>query len=104
VVSRPGNLITWWTGDHVMVFDSANLTYRYSIGPAGSSSPVGPATLMAGKLLVPVTGGIAVCDPVTGVGEGFLPVHRPPSDSAVIPAVAGSQLLEQRGNTLVALG
>jgi hypothetical protein len=104
VVSRPGNLITWWTGDHVMVFDSANLTYRYSIGPAGSSSPVGPATLMAGKLLVPVTGGIAVCDPVTGVGEGFLPVQRPPSDSAVIPAVAGSQLLEQRGNTLVALG
>ena len=104
VVTRPGNLITWWTGDRVMVFDSANLTYRYSIGPAGSSVPVGPATLMAGKLLVPVTDGIAVCDPVTGVGEGFLPVQRQPTNSAVIPAVAGSQLLEQRGDTLVALG
>ena len=104
VVSRPGNLITWWTGDRVMVFDSANLTYRYSIGPAGSSVPVGPATLMAGKLLVPVTDGIAVCDPVTGVGEDFLPVQRQPTNSAVIPAVAGSQLLEQRGKTLVALG
>src|SRR6201999_2002757 len=69
VVSRPGNLITWWTGDHVMVFDSASLTYRYAIGPAGESAPVGPATLMAGKLLVPVTDGIAICDPVTGVGE-----------------------------------
>jgi hypothetical protein len=103
-VSRPGNLITWWTGDRVMVFDSANLTYRYSIGPAGSSAPVGPATLMAGKLLVPVTDGIAVCDPVTGVGEGFLPVQRQPTNSAVIPTVAGSQLLEQRGKTLVALG
>jgi hypothetical protein len=103
-VSRPGNLITWWTGDRVMVFDSANLTYRYSIGPAGSSAPVGPATMMAGKLLVPVTDGIAVCDPVTGVGEGFLPVQRQPTNSAVIPAVSGSQLLEQRGNTLVALG
>jgi hypothetical protein len=31
-------------------------------------------------------------------------VHRQPTNSAVIPAVAGSQLLEQRGNTLVALG
>ena len=59
VVTRPGNLITWWTGDCVMVFDAANLTYRYSIGPAGSSAPVGPATMMAGKLLVPVTDGIA---------------------------------------------
>jgi hypothetical protein len=104
VVTRPGNLITWWTGDTVMVFDAANLTYRYSIAPAGPSVPVGPATMMAGKLLVPVTDGIAVCDPVTGVGEGFLPVHRPAQSSAVIPAVSGSQLLEQRGNTLVALG
>jgi hypothetical protein len=104
VVSRPGNLITWWTGDTVMVFDAANLTYRYSIAPAGPSVPVGPATMMAGKLLVPVTDGIAVCDPVTGVGEGFLPVHRPAQSAPVIPAVSGSDLLEQRGNTLVALG
>ncbi len=104
VVSRPGNLITWWTGDTVMVFDAANLTYRYSIGPAGKSVPVGPATMMASKLLVPVTDGIAICDPITGVDEGFLPVSRQPGISAVIPAVSGSQLLEQRGNTLVALG
>jgi hypothetical protein len=104
VVSRPGNLVTWWTGDTVMVFDGATLTYRYSIAPAGSSVPVGPATMMAGKLLVPVSGGIAVCDPVTGDGEGYLPVTRPPGSSAVIPAVSGSQVLEQRGNTLVALG
>jgi hypothetical protein len=104
VVSRPGNLVTWWTGDAVMVFDAANLTYRYSISAAGPSVPVGPATMMAGKLLVPVTGGIAVCDPVTGVDEGLLAVSRAPTHSAVIPAVIGSELLEQRGNTLVALG
>jgi len=60
--------------------------------------------MMAGKLLVPVSGGIAVCDPVTGDSEGYLPVTRPPGSSAVIPAVSGSQVLEQRGNTLVALG
>jgi hypothetical protein len=104
VVTRTSNLITWWTGHRVMVFDTANLTYRYAIGPAGSSAPVGPATLLAGKLMVPVTDGIAVCDPVTGVGEGFLPVHRAPGDGPVIPLATGAQLLEQRGNTLVALG
>ena len=103
-VTRPGNLVTWWTGDAVMVFDAANLTYRYTIRAAGPVVPVGPATMMAGKLLVPVTGGIAVCDPVTGVGEGFLPVSRPAGNAAVIPAVSGPQLLEQRGTTLVALG
>jgi hypothetical protein len=104
VVSRPGNLVTWWTGDTVMVFDAATLTYRYSIASAGPSVPVGPATMMAGKLLVPVTVGLAVCDPVTGDGERYLPVTRAPGSSAVIPAVSGSQVLEQRGNTLVALG
>lgn len=104
VVTRSSNLITWWTGRRVMVFDAANLTYRYSVGPAGASAPVGPATLMAGRLLVPVTDGIAVCDPVTGVGEDFLPVHREPSDAPVVPLASGSQLLEQRGRTLVALG
>ncbi len=104
VVTRSSNLITWWTGHRVMVFDTANLTYRYAIGPAGSSAPVGPATLLAGKLMVPVTDGIAVCDPVTGVGEGFLPVQRAPGDAPVIPLASGAQLLEQRGKTLVALG
>jgi hypothetical protein len=103
-VTRSGNLITWWTGHRVMVFDAANLTYRYSIGPAGSSAPVGPATLMAGKLMVPVTDGVAVCDPVTGVGEDFLPLHRQAADAPVIPLASGAQLLEQRGKTLVALG
>ncbi len=104
VVTRSSNLITWWTGHRVMVFDTANLTYRYSVGPAGSSAPVGPATLLAGKLMVPVTDGIAVCDPVTGVGEDFLPVHRAPGDAPVIPLATGAQLLEQRGKILVALG
>jgi hypothetical protein len=104
VVSRPGNLVTWWTGDAVMVFDAASLTYRYSISAAGPWVPVGPATMMAGKLLVPVTGGIGVCDAITGAGEGFLPVTRPPGSSPVIPTVSGSTVLEQRGNTLVGLG
>jgi hypothetical protein len=104
VVSRLANLVTWWTGDAVLVFDAATLTYRYTIAPDGPAVPVGPATLMAGRLLVPVAGGIGVYDPATGAHERDIPVDRPPGTSPVIPAVAGSQVLEQRGNTVVALG
>jgi hypothetical protein len=104
VVSRSGNLVTWWTGDAVMVFDAATLTYRYTIAAGGPSVPLGPAAMIAAKLLVPVTGGIAVCDPTSGATERYLPVSRPPGGSPVIPAVSGSQILEQRGDTVVALG
>ncbi|BBY07551.1 Rv3212 family protein [Mycobacterium noviomagense] len=103
-ISHPGNLVTWWTGDAVMVFDAANLTYRYTIPAAGQAVPLGPATMMAGRLLVPVTDGIGVYDPTTGTNERYLPVSRPTGTSAVIPAVSGTKLIEQRGDTVVALG
>ncbi|GFG72859.1 Rv3212 family protein [Mycobacterium botniense] len=104
VISRAGNLVTWWTGDAVMVFDTANLVYRYTIAAAGPAVPLGPATMMAGRLLVPVTGGIGVYDPATGASERCLAVERPPVSSAVIPAVSGSTVVEQRGDVLAALG
>jgi hypothetical protein len=59
---------------------------------------------MAGRLLVPVTGGYDVFDPVSGTGERHIPVPRPPSSAPVVPAVAGSMIIEQRGDNLVALG
>ncbi|MBY0441035.1 MAG: PQQ-like beta-propeller repeat protein, partial [Mycobacteriaceae bacterium] len=34
-VSRPGGLVTWWTGDAVLVFDGTDLTYRYTMGAVG---------------------------------------------------------------------
>ena len=102
--SRPGDLITWWTGDAVMVFAAGGMQYRYTIGPAGPHIPLGPATMMAGRLIVPVSDGVGVYDPATGVNERYIPLRRPPAQSAVVPSVAGSTLLEQRGDTLVALG
>jgi hypothetical protein len=93
--TRPGDLVTWWTGDAVMVFSASGMQFRYTIGPV---------TMMAGKLIVPVSDGIGVYDPVTGVNERFIPLQRPPVQSAVVPSVAGSTLLEQRGGNLVALG
>jgi hypothetical protein len=98
------DLVTWWTGDSVMVFEANGLRYKYTVSPTGGQAPVGPATIMAGKLLVPVSTGYDIFDPETGAGVGHLPVTRPPGTAAVVPAVAGSTVLEQRGDTLVALG
>ncbi|WP_422748950.1 hypothetical protein ACN27E_10835 [Mycobacterium sp. WMMD1722] len=102
--ARAGDLLTWWTGREVMVFAADGLRYRYTVTPSGGDLPVGPATEMAGRLLVPVTGGYDVFDPDTGAGERHLALSRPPSPEPVIPAVAGEQLIEQRGGELVALG
>jgi hypothetical protein len=103
-MSVAGDLITWWTGDSVMVFDANGLHYKYTVSPVGGQAPVGPATIFAGKLLVPVTTGYDVFNPETGAGESHIPLSRTPSQAPVVPAVAGTTLLEQRGATLAALG
>ena len=103
-MSRAGDLITWWTGDSVMVFSANGLRYRYTVSPSGRNVAVGPATMMAGRLVVPVTDGYDVFDPATGAGDRHIPLQRPPIPAPVVPAVAGSTLLEQRGGELVALG
>lgn len=104
VVSQAGNLVTWWTGDTLMVFNQSNLTLRYTIAAGETTAPLGPGVMMAGQLLVPVTGEIGVYDPLSGANNRYIPVSRPPSSSAVIPAVSGPTVFEQRGETLVALG
>jgi len=113
-MSRAGDVITWWTGDSVMVFSANGLRYRYTVSAAGSNIPLGPATMLAGRLLVPVTGGYDAFDPASGNGVEHIPVlgapptrsvgGLPASSAAVVPAVAGSTILEQRGDELVALG
>lgn len=103
VASRAGDLVTWWTGDSLMVFEANGMRYKYTVTPVNGQAPVGPATLMAGRLLVPVTSGYDVFNPETGAGESHIAVQRPPSQTAVIPNVAGTTVLEQRGDTLVAL-
>ena len=103
-MSRAGDLITWWTGDSLMVFSANGLRYKYSVAPAGANNPLGPGTVMAGRLLVPVTGGYDVFDAANGRGDRHIPVPRPQMSDAVVPAVAGSTVLEQRGDQIVALG
>jgi len=96
--------VTWWTGDTLVVFDASNLTQRYTIAAGDTVAPLGPGVMMAGQLLVPVTDAIGVYDPVSGQNVRNIPVKREPSTSAVVPAVSGSRIFEQRGDTLVALG
>ncbi|MCV7444494.1 hypothetical protein H7K33_19860 [Mycobacterium paraense] len=103
-VSQTGNLVTWWTGDSLMVFDATNMTLRYTIAKGETAAPLGPGAMMAGRLLVPVTGAIGVYDPLTGANERYIPVDRAPGDAAVVPTVSGSRVFEQRGDTVVALG
>ncbi|CAJ1501593.1 hypothetical protein MU0083_002722 [[Mycobacterium] kokjensenii] len=103
-VSRPTGLVCWWTGDTVMVFDSGTLSHRYTIASSGSVVPLGPAVRMADHLLIPVTGGVGVYDQDTGAAERVIPVSRPPGVTTVFPAVSGPTVLEQRGDTVVALG
>jgi hypothetical protein len=108
VVSHPGNLVTWWTGDALMVFDAGKLTLRYTIAAGDTAMPLGPGVMMAGELLVPLTGAIGVYEPLSGTFDRDIPVDRQPSTlqpgKAVVPAVSGSRVFEQRGDTVVALG
>lgn len=104
IMARAGDLITWWTGNSVMVFNANELRYQYTVAAVGAQAPVGPATMLAGRLLVPVTTGYDVFNPDTGAGESHIPLSRPAANDPVVPAVAGTTLLEQRGGTLVALG
>lgn len=103
-VSRPAGLVSWWTGGAVLMFDATTLAYRYTVSGAGPAVPLGPAAVLAGRLLIPVSGGIDVCDPATGKHERTIEVSRPPGVSAVFPGASGSMVLEQRGDTVVALG
>ncbi|WP_328352618.1 PQQ-like beta-propeller repeat protein [Mycobacterium sp. NBC_00419] len=102
-VTKAGDLITWWTGDSVEVFD-AKLGYRYTINAAGPVRPVGPATMMGGRLLIPLTTGIGVYDPSSGTNQRVIPVSHPAGNGPVVPAVSGTQLIEQRGAALTVFG
>ena len=98
-LTRAGDYVTWWTGTSVLVFDN-KLSYRYTI----DAPTLGPATMMAGRFLIPVAGGLAVYNPANGSQERVIAVAHPEGDEPIIPATAGPMVLEQRGAALRAFG
>ncbi|MGA9310490.1 MAG: hypothetical protein WBV74_08980 [Pseudonocardiaceae bacterium] len=90
--------VYWFTGSATVALDIADLRPRWT--RAGS---LGTGSEVAGRLLLPVPGALAVLDTTTGAQLGALPVDRGGYRGPVGTASSGGVVLEQRGDTLVAL-
>ncbi|MDN5919405.1 MAG: PQQ-binding-like beta-propeller repeat protein [Pseudonocardia sp.] len=98
-VTRDDGDLYWWTGAATVALDSETLEPRWTL-----PGTLGPGVPYAGRLLVPVPGGLADADPGTGVSRGTVPVDRAGWDGPVQVAAQGSVLVELRGQDVVALG
>ncbi|HEY0638203.1 MAG TPA: hypothetical protein VGD67_11205 [Pseudonocardiaceae bacterium] len=90
--------VFWWTGRDTVALSTADLGTLWTV-----EDTQGPGTLFAGRLLVPMPGELAVVDAQSGQVLGTTPVDRDGYDGPVRMATAGPVVLEQRGDTLVAL-
>lgn len=88
----------WWTGSRTVALNRLDLTPLWTL-----PDTLGPAVSYAGKLFVPVPGGLAVVDGSSGDVVGTRLVERGSARTTVVPAVLGEVLIEQRGPELVAL-
>jgi hypothetical protein len=90
--------VYWFTGSATVVLDTTDLRPRWTHpGSLGAGSEV------AGALLLPVPGALAVLDTSTGRQLGALPVNRGAYLGPVSTASSDGVVLEQRGDTLVGL-
>ncbi|MDQ4010337.1 MAG: hypothetical protein M3228_06475 [Actinomycetota bacterium] len=88
----------WFTGSATVALDIVDLRPRWT--RAGS---LGPGSEVAGRLLLPVPGALAVLDTTTGQQIEALSVDRGDYRGPVGTASSGGVVLERRGSTLVAL-
>jgi hypothetical protein len=91
----------------VVVYDDAGQEVSNNELPKPAAADITvshPGAMMAGRLLVPVTGGIAVYTPDKGIFERMIPVDRGNATGPIVPAVLGTTVIEKRGDTVVALG
>ncbi|PZS37610.1 MAG: hypothetical protein DLM62_18265 [Pseudonocardiales bacterium] len=97
-VTQTPTEIYWFTGSATVALETGDLRPRWT--RAGS---LGTGSEVAGRLLLPVPGALAVLDTTTGQQLGALPVDRSGYRGPVGTAGSGGVVLEQRGATLVAL-
>jgi hypothetical protein len=96
--TRVPGAVLWWTGSSTVAMDDQDLHPRWTM-----PNTLGPGTLMAGQLVVPVPGAESLVDPATGSVSRTIPVDRGSYRGPVATSTLGPVLLEQRGSMLVAL-
>jgi hypothetical protein len=88
----------WFTGSATLALDTAELRPRWI-----HSGSLGTGSEVAGRLLLPVPGALAVLDTATGEQVGALPVNRGGYRGPVATTSSAGMVLELRGDTLIAL-
>ena len=88
----------WHTGVDTVALDGKTLRPLWTI-----PDTLGSGLQFGGRLLIPVADGLAVHDPKTGARERVIPVDRQGYRGPVDLRSAGGVILEQRGDTVVAL-
>ncbi|KAA0024011.1 Rv3212 family protein [Antrihabitans cavernicola] len=105
VVAKNASNYTIWTGSQLIALRMSDFVPIWA-----AQGVLGPGSMMAGSLLVPIVGGLAVLDPSNGREVRRIDLQRNGSDGKPITqgpigtAVLGNFVLEQRGDTVVALG
>jgi hypothetical protein len=97
-VNRVTGAVYWFTGSRTIALSLDDLRPLWTVDGA-----LGPGTAFAGKILVPVTGGITVLNPATGETVATTPVDRGGYGGEITMSALGPMVYEQRGDTLVAL-
>ena len=88
----------WWTGSRTVALEASELGPRWTV-----PNSLGPGTMWAGRIVVPVPAGLAVLDADSGALLRTAPLNRAGWRGPVRLSALGPVLLEQRGPTVVAL-
>jgi hypothetical protein len=96
--SSDDGTVYWFTGSSTVALSGNDFRPRWSF-PHTS----GPGTLFAGRLLLPVRNGLAVTNPGSGRVLRTIALNRHGYRGRVGLASLGPVVVEQRGNTIVAL-
>ncbi|MDX8036257.1 hypothetical protein SK803_39185 [Lentzea sp. BCCO 10_0856] len=90
--------VFWFTGSKTIALSQENLTPLWT-----ADGTLGAGTTLAGRAVIPVKEGLRVYEQATGAVVGTIRVNREGHTGPVQLATAGPVVLEQRGETLVAL-
>ncbi len=90
--------VYWYTGSRTIALSLEDLSPKWTLQGA-----IGSGSTLAGQALIPVKDGLKVLDQLTGTEIGTIPVNRQGYEGSIQSSTIGPVVLEQRGNTLVAL-